>query len=138
MLTSAASFVKLVPDTTPELRLAGARTFSSLRRHRNYRLFFAGQITSVCGTWMQNIALYFAQMEVHRATHGSYPVFLLDDVEAELDAIRLELLLDHLGERTQTFLTTAKETLVPALRGGVARYYVEAGTARLRPSSPKM
>ena len=41
------------------LRLAGARTFSSLRRHHNYRLFFAGQITSVCGTWMQNIALYW-------------------------------------------------------------------------------
>ena len=41
------------------LRLAGARTFASLRRHRNYRLFFAGQITSVCGTWMQNVALYW-------------------------------------------------------------------------------
>ena len=33
------------------------RTFRSLRRHRNYRLFFAGQIVSVAGTWMQNIAL---------------------------------------------------------------------------------
>ena len=28
--------------------------------HRNYRLFFTGQIVSLCGTWMQNIALpYF-------------------------------------------------------------------------------
>ena len=33
------------------------RTFRSLRRHRNYRLFFAGQIVSVAGTWMQNIPL---------------------------------------------------------------------------------
>ncbi len=33
------------------------RTFSSLRRHRNYRLFFSGQLISVAGTWMQNIAL---------------------------------------------------------------------------------
>ncbi len=33
------------------------RTFRSLRRHRNYRLFFAGQLVSVAGTWMQNIAL---------------------------------------------------------------------------------
>jgi MFS family permease len=39
------------------LRLAHRRTFASLRRHYNYRLFFAGQLTSVCGTWMQNIAL---------------------------------------------------------------------------------
>ena len=35
---------------------ANRRTFSSLRKHRNYRLFFAGQVVSVTGTWMQNIA----------------------------------------------------------------------------------
>ncbi len=34
-----------------------ARTFRSLRKHRNYRLFFTGQVVSVTGTWMQNIAL---------------------------------------------------------------------------------
>jgi MFS family permease len=32
------------------------RTFVSLRRHRNYRLFFSGQVVSVTGTWMQNVA----------------------------------------------------------------------------------
>ena len=32
------------------------RTFSSLR-HRNYRLFFSGQIVSQTGSWMQRIAL---------------------------------------------------------------------------------
>jgi MFS family permease len=37
--------------------LTTARTFRSLRRHRNYRLFFAGQIVSVAGSWMQNVAL---------------------------------------------------------------------------------
>jgi MFS family permease len=33
-----------------------ARTFDSLRRHRNYRLYFGGQMVSVSGTWMQNVA----------------------------------------------------------------------------------
>jgi MFS family permease len=33
------------------------RTFRSLRRHRNYRLFFTGQLVSLAGSWMQNIAL---------------------------------------------------------------------------------
>ncbi len=33
------------------------RTFASLRRHRNYRLFFVGQVVSVSGSWMQNVAL---------------------------------------------------------------------------------
>jgi MFS family permease len=32
------------------------RTFASLRKYRNYRLFFAGQVVSVTGTWMQRIA----------------------------------------------------------------------------------
>ena len=32
-----------------------SRTFSSLR-HRNYRLFFFGQLVSLIGTWMQNVA----------------------------------------------------------------------------------
>ena len=45
-----------------------ARTFSSLRRHRNYRLFFAGQLTSVAGTWMQNIAM--AWLVVQLAPHS--------------------------------------------------------------------
>ena len=49
------------------LRLAGRRTFASLRRHYNYRLFFAGQLTSVAGTWMQNIAL--AWIVVQLAPH---------------------------------------------------------------------
>ena len=34
----------------------GGRTFSSLRHHRNYRLFFAGQLVSVSGNQMQPIA----------------------------------------------------------------------------------
>jgi MFS family permease len=42
---------------TAALLAAGSRTFRSLRLHRNYRLFFAGQLVSVVGTWMQNTAL---------------------------------------------------------------------------------
>jgi MFS family permease len=42
--------------STVAIALRG-RTFRSLRRHRNYRLFFTGQLISVAGTWMQNIAL---------------------------------------------------------------------------------
>ncbi len=56
------------------LRTAGNRTFLSLRRHRNYRLFFAGQITSVCGTWMQNVALYWLILSL---THSPLAVGIL-------------------------------------------------------------
>jgi MFS family permease len=40
------------------------RHFASLRRHRNYRLFFAGQLVSLIGTWMQNIALAWFVIEL--------------------------------------------------------------------------
>jgi MFS family permease len=41
-----------------------ARTFRSLRRHRNYRVFFTGQLVSLAGTWMQNVALAWLVIEL--------------------------------------------------------------------------
>ncbi len=73
------------------------------------------------------LALYFTQMEIHRKEHGFYPVFLVDDVEAELDNHRLRTLVGYLSERTQTFMTTAKEPLLPTLSGSVSRFIVTAG-----------
>jgi MFS family permease len=35
--------------------LTHASTFDSLRKHRNYRLYFGGQVISVTGTWVQNV-----------------------------------------------------------------------------------
>lgn len=43
------------------------RTFASLRKHRNYRLFFTGQLVSVSGTWMQNVALAWFVVELTRS-----------------------------------------------------------------------
>lgn len=43
------------------------RTFASLRKHRNYRLFFSGQIVSLSGTWMQNVALAWFVVELTRS-----------------------------------------------------------------------
>jgi MFS family permease len=50
------------------------RLFASLRRHRNYRLFFAGQLVSLIGTWMQNIALAWFVVEL---THSPVAVGVL-------------------------------------------------------------
>jgi MFS family permease len=37
-------------------RFLDAQLFASLRRHRNYRLYFIGQLGSQVGTWLQNAA----------------------------------------------------------------------------------
>jgi MFS family permease len=50
------------------------RTFSSLLRHRNYRYFFAGQVVSQTGTWMQRIAQAWLVLQL---THSPVAVGLL-------------------------------------------------------------
>ncbi len=52
---SAAPAMVDAPATTFRRSIAPAKTFSALR-HRNYRLFFTGQLISLIGTWMQNVA----------------------------------------------------------------------------------
>ena len=56
------------------MTVAFRRTFKSLRRHRNYRLFFTGQLVSLVGTWMQNIALAWFVVEL---THSPVAVGFL-------------------------------------------------------------
>ncbi len=46
------------------LTALGDRTFGSLRRHRNYRLYFAGSGISFIGTWMQQIAAYWLVLDL--------------------------------------------------------------------------
>jgi MFS family permease len=41
-----------------------APTFRSLRRHRNYRIYMAGQLASTAGTWMQHVALAWFVIDV--------------------------------------------------------------------------
>ncbi len=59
---------------TAALLALNSRTFTSLRKHRNYRLFFSGQIVSVTGTWMQDTALPWLVLGL---THSPVDVGLL-------------------------------------------------------------
>ena len=49
----------------------GGRTFASVRKYRNYRLYLAGQAVSFTGTWMQQIA---ASWLVLQLTHSAVAV----------------------------------------------------------------
>ena len=49
------------------MRWLGNRTFASLRKHRNYRLYFVGQVVSVSGTWMQHLALAWFVVDLTRS-----------------------------------------------------------------------
>ena len=58
------------------------------------------------------IILDLANVSVYYSWHNEYPLFLIDDVDAELDRKRINRLLEYLEGRTQTFITTSKESLV--------------------------
>ena len=73
------------------------------------------------------LALYFSQMEIHWKIHGFYPVFLVDDAEAELDPHRLNTFLQYLSRRTQTILTSSKDFLLSSLPENTAHFEVENG-----------
>lgn len=74
-----------------------------LFRDQNLRSFgSAGQQRSAL------ITLDLAAISVYHSKHQDYPIFLIDDVDAELDGSRIERLLEYLDGRTQTFVTTSK------------------------------
>ncbi len=73
------------------------------------------------------LALYFSQMEIHRKVHGYYPIFLVDDAEAELDEQRLRIFLNYISDRTQLFLTSAKHFLLPVMPENTRRFDVRDG-----------
>jgi MFS family permease len=50
------------------------RTFNSLRRHHNYRLYFSGQFLSQIGTWLQSAAMAWLVLDL---THSAVAVGFL-------------------------------------------------------------
>jgi DNA replication and repair protein RecF len=56
------------------------------------------------------LLLDLAAISVYNSWHQDYPVFLVDDVDAELDEKRIKRLLEYLEGRTQTFITTSKRS----------------------------
>ena len=58
------------------------------------------------------LLLDLAAISVYNSCHHDYPLFLVDDVDAELDEKRIRRLLEYLEGRTQTFITTSKRSHV--------------------------
>ena len=72
------------------------------------------------------IAFKLAQLELYRRRFDEYPVLVLDDVLSELDPQRTQLLLDHLPQELQLFLTETH--LSPPLLGRADKvFHVEQG-----------
>ncbi|CDM66782.1 DNA replication/repair protein RecF [Pyrinomonas methylaliphatogenes] len=75
------------------------------------------------------ILLDLAALSVYHSWCGEYPLFLIDDIDAELDRKRIGHLLEYLEGRTQTFITTSKADLIRGYSSDqqVALYEVKEG-----------
>ncbi len=74
---------------------------------------------------LANISVYYAQQQ-------EYPLFLLDDIDAELDYQRIGQLLEFLSGKTQTFATTSKDSFTQNFGAKAEIFEVVAGCARQR------
>ena len=77
-------------------------------------IHLAGRETRTYGSSGQQrsalLLLDLAAISVYNSSHNDYPIFLIDDVDAELDEKRIRRLLEYLEGRTQTFITTSKRS----------------------------
>jgi|ERR1051326_7447459 DNA replication and repair protein RecF len=119
-----------------ELRLSAeiASGYALIGPHRDdLEILFDGRDIRTYGSSGQQrsalILLDLAAISVYHSWHIEYPLFLLDDVDAELDKGRVTHLLKHLEGRTQTFITTSKNDLIKSFGVNAKVFEVRNGVA---------
>jgi DNA replication and repair protein RecF len=76
------------------------------------------------------LILDLAAISLYNSTANDHPVFLIDDVDAELDEKRITHLLEYLENRTQTFITTSKRNHVEGFFSRANVYEIAEGRVR--------
>ena len=111
------------PPSEQELE-AWARPASALAlltafRHRNYRLFFAGQLVSLMGTWMQSVAQAWL---VYRLTHSPFLLGLTSfcaQVTVFFMASFGGMIADRVDRRKMLLVTQALSMIQAAILAGL-------------------
>ena len=99
--------------TAALLRL-NRRTFASLR-HRNYRLFFFGQIVSITGTWMQNIAMAWLVLDLTGSPVAVGVLALFQFLPFSVFGLFSGVLTDRLDPRRLVMATQAASMVLAAM-----------------------
>jgi DNA replication and repair protein RecF len=73
------------------------------------------------------LLLDLAAISLYNSRLNDHPVFIIDDVDAELDERRIRRLLEYLENRTQTFITTSKRTHVQGFFSTANVYEIDDG-----------
>ena len=89
-----------------------ARIFKSLRKHRNYRLFFMGQVVSLAGTWMQNIALAWFVVELTHSPLAIGGLAFVRFLPFMLFGLHAGVIADRFDNRRLVMATQAAQMVV--------------------------
>src|SRR5207249_2179267 len=105
---------------TAALIAFNARTFKSVRRYRNYRLFFTGQVISVSGTWMQNIALAWLVVSLTHSPVAVGALAFFRFLPFTLFGLFAGTVADRLDNRRTVIGTQAAQLVVAGALAGIA------------------
>jgi DNA replication and repair protein RecF len=78
------------------------------------------------------LLLDLAAISLYNSQHDDHPIFIIDDVDAELDERRIKDLLEYLEGRTQTFITTSKQSQIESFLSRANLYEIADGQVRNR------
>ncbi|HEY6417711.1 MAG TPA: MFS transporter, partial [Candidatus Binataceae bacterium] len=112
----------IVADDIWSGRLAAFRAF----RHRNFRLFFGGQFTSVIGTWMQRVAQAWLVLKLTNSSMWLGLVSFSTYMPIVITGVFAGAIVDHSERRqllvvTQSLLMTSAFVLAALTWAGVVR-----------------
>lgn len=104
---------------TAALLRAQRRTWSSLRKHRNYRIFFSGQVVSVTGTWMQNVAAAWLVLVLTHSPVAVGFLMLCQFLPATLLGLVGGVIVDRLDVRRVVIATQAASMVFASVLAGL-------------------
>ncbi|MGO9604898.1 MAG: MFS transporter [Candidatus Binataceae bacterium] len=116
------------PEELPELESAWETRLSAFRalRHRNFRLFFAGQLVSLIGTWMQSVAQAWLVLKLTNSPMALGLVAFAGFTPIVFVGLFAGVVVDHVDRRrmiivAQTLLMMSAFVLAALTWAGVVR-----------------
>ena len=115
---------------TAALLAFNRRTFASLRKYRNYRYYFAGQVVSLTGTWMQRAAQSWLVLVLTHSPVAVGILMLATFLPFTLFTLIAGVWIDRLDARRVVIGTQAAQMVLSsvlaadALLGGVRPWHV--------------
>jgi MFS family permease len=97
----------------------GSRTFASVRKHRNYRLYFFGQAVSFTGTWVQQIAAAWLVLQLTDSAVAVGALALMQLLPVTVLGLFVGTLMDRFEVRRVALCTESSNLIMAAVLAGL-------------------